>query len=71
MKKITKYQCDYCHTKYSDPESCKKCEEGHNKDAKIKELYFGASGKYPATINVEFEDKRVITYRRLSDDDEE
>lgn len=64
MKELKLYQCEYCHTQYSDEIKCRACEDCHSKKAKIKTMKFLANDKYPVSINVEIENGKVITYKR-------
>lgn len=68
MKKLLKYQCEYCHTDYSEKTNCERCEKNHKVKLNIKKtvyLPYGMDGSgYPMQINVEFENGEVITYKR-------
>ena len=68
MKELSKYQCDYCHTEYNNKHDCKECEANHKTTARIKEKrylpYKNDKCGYPIDINIEFEDGKVIKYKR-------
>lgn len=68
MKELLKYQCEHCHTDYSEKTNCERCEKNHKVKLNIKKtvyLPYGMDGSgYPMQINVEFENGEVITYKR-------
>lgn len=68
MKKLLKYQCEYCHTDYSEKTNCERCEKNHKVKLNIKKtvyLPYGMDGSgYPMRINIEFENRKTITYKR-------
>lgn len=62
------YECEYCHTSYSDKKEAEKCENGHLKVKKIVESRWSAiksdqTGK-PSKILVELSDGTQQWYRR-------
>ena len=68
MKELSKYQCEYCKTEYTDKNACAECEANHKTAAKITAKvyspYRSDKSGYPNSINIEFEDGRVIKYKR-------
>lgn len=40
MKTKTIYECEFCHTTFTDEEKCKKCESSHTKPTKIAKAYY-------------------------------
>lgn len=64
MKEIKLYQCEYCHTQYSDKDNCRKCEESHRARAEIKKMKFVAKQEFPVTVDIEFPNGAIITYKR-------
>ena len=68
MKELSKYQCEYCKTEYANKCDCKRCEENHKIAARVKEekylSYKSDKCGYPVEIKVEFEDGKVIKYKR-------
>lgn len=68
MKQLSKWQCEHCHTEYNTEENCKRCESNHKIKLKLKDKKCLSIGKdscgYPSSINIKFEDGRVITYKR-------
>lgn len=68
MKTLSKYQCEYCHTEYREKSACEQCEKNHRKKPKIKKsvyLPYGMDGTgYPMRINIEFENGKIIAYKR-------
>lgn len=68
MKEIKYYECEYCHTQYKLKESALACEQNHHKPVIFEECKYHAAKNsddgYPYSINVTFEDGRVIRYKR-------
>lgn len=68
MKELSKYQCEICKTEYAHKCDCTECEANHKTRAKIKEKrylpYHKDTCGYPIDLNVEFEDGKVIKYKR-------
>ena len=68
MKMNTRYQCEFCGTEYADKNNCKKCENNHKKNLKIvSKKYIAFKGDetgYPSKIDVEFEDGKIVTYKK-------
>lgn len=68
MKEVNKYICEVCNTEYKNKSDAADCEKNHKIKLKIKDkkylpLNMDNSG-YPLNINVEFEDGKVIKYKR-------
>lgn len=68
MKELSKYQCEYCNTEYAEKANAEQCENNHKINAKLKTKKYLSynldhSG-YPISLNVEFENGKVITYKR-------
>lgn len=62
------YECEYCHTNYSDKKEAEKCENSHLKIKKIVESRWSAiksdqTGR-PSKILVELSDGTQQWYRR-------
>ena len=62
------YECEYCHTSYSDKKDAEKCEKSHVHikrvvDTKYMALKSDQSGK-PMKILVELMDGSQVWYRR-------
>lgn len=68
MKEMVKYQCEYCCTEYKDKSKAEQCENNHKLKAKLKSKrylpYESDRSGYPMSLNIEFEDGKVITYKR-------
>lgn len=68
MKELSKYQCEYCKTEYSNKCDCAECEANHKGFARIKEKrylpYKSDRSGYPIELNILFEDGKVIKYKR-------
>lgn len=68
MKERKLYECDVCHTSYSDKEECKKCEACHQTDLKIVDMRFTAykdnRAGFPTRIEVVAPDGERAIYRR-------
>lgn len=68
MKEIAKYQCEYCNTEYVEKAKAEQCENNHKIKAKLKTKrylpYYQDHSGYPSSLNVEFEDGKVITFKR-------
>ena len=63
---MQQYQCDICHTVYSDESACKFCESSHKIPVKIVGYKFNSiknNGQYPKTIIIEFADVTTKTLR--------
>ena len=68
MNELRKYQCEYCRTEYKDKHLCAECESNHKVKPKVKDKRYQAlntdKSGYPIDINIEFEDGKVIKYKR-------
>lgn len=68
MKELSKYQCEYCNTEYNDKSKAEQCENNHKVKTRLKDKrylpYSQDKSGYPLVLNVEFEDGKVITYKR-------
>lgn len=68
MKESLKYQCEYCHTDYSEKTNCERCEKNHKVKLNIKKTVYLPYGMdcsgYPMRINIEFENGKTIAYKR-------
>ena len=68
MKELTKYKCDYCNTEYKNKSDAQQCEDNHKTKAVIiKSHYLNYSqdkSGYPQKIFIEFENGKVIEYKR-------
>lgn len=40
MKTKTLYECEFCHTSFSDEEKCRRCEQSHSKAKKIVATHY-------------------------------
>lgn len=68
MKEVKKYICEVCGTEYNEKQKCAQCEKSHKKIGNIKKARYlnvsqNAQG-YPITVDIEFEDGCVVTYKR-------
>lgn len=68
MKELSKYQCEYCKTEYKDKQKCVECENNHKVKLKVKDKRYlsinSDKSGYPMDVNIEFEDGKVIKYKR-------
>lgn len=58
MKAKTIYECEFCHTTFTDEEKCKKCENSHTKVNKIVKVYY----KHPNNITPALRDTGAPRY---------
>ena len=68
MKKIDLYECEFCHTRYSDKSRADECEKSHKlikvaTALKYRSCNSNPSG-YPDQIMVEFSDGSEVRYVR-------
>lgn len=68
MKELNKYQCEYCNIEYNDKSKAEQCEKNHKIKMNIKSKKYlpfemDNSG-YPLSLNIAFDDGKVITYKR-------
>jgi len=67
MKKIDLYQCETCHTNYSDKYAAKQCEEAHKRIKIIDDStylpYKNLEGGYPSRVKLRFEDGSERWYK--------
>lgn len=69
MRTINQYQCECCGTLYKDASTCKACEKQHRTPTKILKADHRAMGvcaAYPLSVQLEFDDGKVVTYERKS-----
>lgn len=68
MKEVTRYICEICNTEYNNRFQCDDCEKSHKITAKIKKAHYISIDKdykgYPQKIDVEFEDGKILKYKR-------
>ena len=63
MKELKMYECEVCHTRYTERLKAENCEKSHVGEPKIVEsCYFVQNNKYPCKLIVEFKDGKRITY---------
>ena len=68
MKERKLYECEICHTNYSNKEECKKCEVSHKADLKIVGMRFAAykdnRAGFPTSIEVIAPNGERAIYKR-------
>lgn len=57
------YECEVCHTNFSDKEKAKECEKGHVKIDKISDVRYSAHGKYANKLLIRFEDGHELWFK--------
>lgn len=58
MKAKTIYECEFCHTTFTDEEKCKKCENSHTEIEKIVKVHY----KHPNNITPALRDTGAPRY---------
>jgi len=68
MKVIQRYQCEVCHTEYTDKKKAEACEKSHRQPAKIvgaRYLSMAQNGPgYPVSVTLKMSDGNEVTYKR-------
>lgn len=68
MKEQKIYVCDFCGTQYKDKQKALYCEKFHHSPRNFKNSKYHAAscpgGGYPDYIEIEFDDGKVIRYKR-------
>ena len=64
MKPITEYECEVCHTRFSNENDATSCEQSHSKIEKIKDTRYFAKTQYPNKIEIKFADGTTKWYKK-------
>ncbi len=68
MKVIQRYQCDVCHTEYTDRNRAEACEKSHKQPAKIVDARYLAMAQngagYPVSVTLKMSDGKEVIYKR-------
>lgn len=69
MKELKQYQCEYCHTLYTENLKCNKCESNHVQPIKIIQCHYhpfnvDKSGE-PCSVFIEMSNGKTVRYKKI------
>lgn len=68
MREQKLYVCEFCNTQYKTKEAAWACEENHHTPKEMRQFKYHAAKSvkdgYPDSIEVVFDDGKVIKYKR-------